>query len=341
MKSNSNLFIYFLCHFLFLGAGFAKLADFCKTDMIISAILGFLIGIGGLYILCSLRFDKKINESLKENSFFNIFFRVIYVLFILFNITVLFVILSSFLFSYFLPYTPSILACLPFLLLALYLGSKNMKEIYYVTFVLFIISLVIVSIKTLLLANEFEISNIFPILDTGKMNIIKGSLLYAVLSITPGFVLIDEDISFKKSFKYYLVGNITNMIVIITITLILGDMVNVYSYPEYTILRRIKFFRFIENIENFICINWFFDLFISLSIFINKLKCGIKVRNNYIPFGIVFLVLFVVYKIFANNYYNSMILYKYYPWGLFGFASLLVVFLGIIKIFRKRKNSTD
>ena len=72
MKSNSNLVIYFLCHFLFLGAGFAKLADFCKTDMIISAILGFLIGIGGLYILCSLRFDKKINESLKENSFFNI-----------------------------------------------------------------------------------------------------------------------------------------------------------------------------------------------------------------------------------------------------------------------------
>lgn len=340
MKSNSNLFVYFLCHFLFLGAGFARLADFCKTDMIISAILGFLLGTGVLYVLCKLKFNKKINECLKENNVLNIVFRVIYIAFILFNIIVLFVILSSFLSSYFLPYTPSVMACFPFLLFAVYLGCKNMKEIYHVAFVLFVISLVIVLVKTLLLANEFDINNILPILNNGKMNIFKGSFLYAVLSVAPCFVLIDEDISFKESFKFYLIGNVTNMIVVLTITLILGDMVNVYSYPEYTILRRIRFFRFIENIENFICINWFFDLFISLSIFINKLKCGLSVRNNYVPFGVGFLVLYGVYKIFANNYYNAILLYRYYPWGLFGFVVVLIGLLGMLKIFHT-KNSTN
>lgn len=340
MKSNSNLFIYFMCHFLFLGAGFARIAVFCKTDMFIAAILGFLLGSGILYILCKLKFNKNLNDILKKNNVINILFRFLYVTFILFNIMILFVFLSSFLFSYFLPYTPAIIACFPFLLLAWYLGSKNMKEIYHVAFGLFIVSLVIIFIKTLLLANEFDIRNILPILDTDKMNIFKGSLLYAILSISPCFVLIDEDISFKESFKYYLIGNITNMIIIITITLILGDMVNVYSYPEYTILRRIRFFRFIENIENFICINWFFDLFIALSIFINKLKSGLKSKNNFITFGISFLVLFGVYKIFANNYYNTMILYNYYPWVLVVFVVILIVVIGILKIFYI-KNSTN
>ena len=96
----------------------------------------------------------------------------------------------------------------------------------------------------------------------------------------------------------------------------------------------------IENIENFICINWFFDLFIALSIFINKLKSGLKSKNNFIAFGISFLVLFGVYKIFANNYYNMMILYNYYPWVLVGFVIILILVIGILKIFYI-KNSTN
>ena len=119
MKSNSNLFIYFMCHFLFLGAGFARIADFCKTDMFIAAILGFLLGSGILYILCKLKFNKNLNDILKKNNVINILFRFLYVTFILINIMILFVILSSFLFSYFLPFTPAIIACFPFLLLAL------------------------------------------------------------------------------------------------------------------------------------------------------------------------------------------------------------------------------
>ncbi len=78
-----------------------------------------------------------------------------------------------------------------------------------------------------------------------------------------------------------------------TISLILGEMINVYSYPEYTILRRIRFFKFIENIENFICINWFFDLFISLSIFILKIKETLNIKKQYSAIFNVFLEFFI------------------------------------------------
>lgn len=339
MKSNSNLFLYFLSHFLFLGGGFAKIADISKTDMIISSILGFLIGVIVLYIINKIKFNKKINESLKNNTLYSLSFRFIYICYILFNILVIFVFLSSFLYSYFLPYTPSIVACLPFLILAFYLGSKNIKEIYNVAFILLVIGIFIVLVKTLLLSNEFNINNILPILDAGRLNIFKGSLVYAILSISPCFILIDEDITFKESFKYYFLANLTNMIVILTISLILGNMVNIYSYPEYTILRRINFFRFIENIENFICINWFFDLFISLSIFINKLKFSFNKKNNIIALALSFGVLIVVSKFFANNYYNAIVLYKYFSMICGGFIIIFILLLGARKIILHYKTN--
>ena len=75
-------------------------------------------------------------------------------------------------------------------------------------------------------------------------------------------------------------------------------------------------------------------------IFINKLKSGLKSKNNFITFGISFLVLFGVYKIFVNNYYNMLILYKFYLWMLVGFVVILIVVIGILKIFYI-KNSTN
>ena len=45
MKKNTNLFIYFLAHFLFLGGGFARICELSNTDTCIAFILGTLIGI--------------------------------------------------------------------------------------------------------------------------------------------------------------------------------------------------------------------------------------------------------------------------------------------------------
>ena len=111
-------------------------------------------------------------------------------------------------------------------------------------------------------------------------------------------------------------------------------MINVYSYPEYTILRRIRFFKFIENIENFICINWFFDLFISLSIFITKLKDTLNTKNNILTFILTFGILYIVNRYFANNFYNTMILYNAFPYICGGFLATILTLLIINKIIK-------
>jgi len=116
----------------------------------------------------------------------------------------------------------------------------------------------------------------------------------------------------------------------------LGELINVYSYPEYTILRRIKFFKFIENIENFICINWFFDLFISLTLFITKIKDTLNIKNNIVPFLVSLSILYIVNKYFANNFYNTMFLYKFFPYICGGFIIVLLVLASIKKLYKSK-----
>ena len=67
---------------------------------------------------------------------------------------------------------------------------------------------------------------------------LKHSLIYAVISTSPLLILLNENIEFKASLKYYLLAALTNIIVGLTITLILGELINVYSYPEYTYFKK-------------------------------------------------------------------------------------------------------
>lgn len=335
MKKNTNLLIYFLTHFLFLGGGFARICELSNTDTCIAFILGTLIGIIILFLINKVSSDVSFKEYIKKNTFLNIIIKLIFLIFILFNLLILFVILSGFLYSYFLPFTPSLVSCLPFLLLASFLASKKIKGIYNVAFVLIFFSLFIIILKTLLLTNEFHYDNLFPVLAVKTTSIFKASLIYAVISTSPIFILINEKLEFKSSLKYYLLSSCTLIMIAFTISLILGEMINVYSYPEYTILRRIRFFKFIENIENFICINWFFDLFISLSIFILKIKETLNIKNNIVPFSISFGILYLVNTYFSNNFYNTMIFYNVFPYICGGFIIIFILLFSLKKLINK------
>lgn len=335
MKKNTNLFIYFLAHFLFLGGGFARICELSNTDTCIAFILGTLIGIIIIYLISKVSSDIPFKEYIKKNTFLNIIIKLIFLIYILFNLLILFVILSGFLSSYFLPLTPSLISCLPFLIFATFLASKKIKGIYNVAFVLIFLSLFIIILKTFLLTNEFHYDNLFPILSLKTTSIFKAAVIYAVISTSPIFILVNEKLDFKSSAKYYLLSSCTLIMVAFTISLILGKMINVYSYPEYTILRRIKFFNFIENIENFVCINWFFDLFISLSIFILKMKETLNIKNNIVPFLISFGVLYLVNTYFSNNFYNTMILYNIFPYICGGFIITFIITFSIKKLTSK------
>ena len=338
MKNNSNILTYFLARSLFLGGGISILFLYSDKDAYISVILGSLLGIVVIYLINY--FKKKINMPLnlflKNDSILSIIIKIILIGFILFGIFVLLVILSTFLYSYFLPFTPSIISCLPFIFLASFLNTKSIKKIIYVAQILFVISIVLIILKTCLLTNEFDFNNLLPFFTTKPANIFKTSLIFAVLSTAPFITLVDENINFKNSLKYYLISSLTILVVVLTLTIVLGNLVNIYSYPEYSVLRKISFFKFIENIENFISVGWFFDIFICMSVSSLKIKNIINVKKSYIPFLINLILLIIVNQYTANNFYNSMIIYKSFPTILFIFMILLFMLI-YIKILTNKK----
>ena len=338
MKNNSNILTYFLARSLFLGGGISTLFLYSDKDAYIAVILGSLLGIAIIYLINY--FKKKINMPLnlflKNDSILSIIIKIILIGFILFGIFVLLVILSTFLYSYFLPFTPSIISCLPFIFLASFLNTKSIKKIIYVAQILFVISIVLIILKTCLLTNEFDFNNLLPFFTTKPANIFKTSLIFAILSTAPFITLVDENIDFKNSLKYYLISSFTILIVVLTLTIVLGNLVNIYSYPEYSVLRKISFFKFIENIENFISVGWFFDIFICMSVSSLKIKNIINVKKSYIPFLINLILLIIVNQYTANNFYNSMIIYKSFPIMLSIFMILLFILI-FIKIWANKK----
>lgn len=337
MKIKKGNLAYFLSRSLFLGGGISTLFLKASKDAYIAIILGSLLGIGIIYLisLVSKKVNKPLNEYLKEKSILNTSIRIIFIIYIIFLIFILLIILATFLYSYFLIFTPSIISCLPFVFLATYLNSKSIKNISLIAGVLLVLSLVLVFLKTILLANEIDFSNIMPILTVKPSNLFITALIFSVLSTAPFLTIIDEQTTFKENIKYYLISMLTIFIVVLTITVVLGEMVNIYSYPEYSVLRKISLFNFIENIENFVSAGWFFDIFISLSVCSLKLKNLINVKSSLVPFIISVIILYIVNIFIANNFYNSMAIYKVFPIILAVFMAILLILFMLKKSKKK------
>lgn len=340
MKTNKGILSYFLSRSLFLGGGISTLFLYSSKDAYISIILGTLLGIAIVYIISkvSTSIDSPLHEYIKNASFLNILIRIIFIAYLLFLIFIALIILATFLYSYFLPFTPSLISCLPFVFLATFLNTKNINKITYVAQILFVLSLVLIIIKTLLLTNEFDFSNLLPIFSTKPQNIFKTAVIFAMLSTSPFLTTIDEKITFKQNIKYYLISMLTIFVVVLSITIVLGEMVNIYSYPEYSVLRKTSLFNFIENIENFVSAGWFFDIFICLSISSLKFKQLINVKKNIIPFLVVLILLVIVNDFIANNFYNSMAIYKVFP-IILGILMVSILVLLLIKKITNKNNT--
>lgn len=336
MKNNTNINNYFLSRSLLLGGGLSIIFSRSHTDSYIAIILGVLLGIGILFLFTKYNnTNEPINQYLSGKKFINILFKICYFIYLLFLSFIFLIIISTFIYSYFLPFTPSIISCLPLIFLTSFLNIKSSKNITYIASILIVFSIAIVIFKTLILTNEFEFTNIFPILSQKPINIFESAITYAILTTAPYLTLLGEKTDYKCSLKYYLIANFTTFLVSLSITLTMGELINVYSYPEYSLLRKILFFNFIENIENFISVSWFFDIFIALSITSFKIKETLNVKNRLIPFAIVFIILLLVHHFVSDNFFNSMFIYKSFVYIL-GILSLTILILMIIK--RKKQH---
>ena len=145
----------------------------------------------------------------------------------------------------------------------------------------------------------------------------------------------------KNTNRYLIIlYSIAFLFAFLTVFLTLGSLgiylSKLYQYPEYTFLKKISLFNFLDRVENIIYIKWIFNCCVSLSLVIYYISFGIKKTSNKIVPSICYIIMIIVsLYIFKNNtiFYNFCLdIFPYINLGLL----LIFVIIGINIFIRKR-----
>lgn len=334
ITKNQNMQMkFFINGSLYLGGGFSLILYNSSTDSWLAIILGYLLGIGILYIFTktSNLISNSLTSYLQKKNFINVLLKIVLFLFYLTLIFVEIIIVAKFIYSYFLPNTNIFVSALPFLFLVIYLAGKDILAIARVSQVLFFILVAIISLTSLVLMPYINFKNLNPILITAPKNIFISAIIFATLSTTPYLIMLDEKTDFKTNLKVYSASSYTILLIISLIILSFGpNLIKTFAYPEYTILRQISIFNFLENIENFIALSWFFNIFITMAVLTNKFKNLLKIKNNKIMYFIITLIFYIAFKFVMSDYIITIYVYKYLT-PVFLIFSILIYLLFFIK----------
>lgn len=225
------------------------------------------------------------------------------------------IIITTFISSFFLNKTPKIFIILPSILLCYYISTKDKDVMKWLSLALTFFSIITIIFNFLALMPNMEIKNILPLFTFKNKNMIKSIFFYAILSSCPLILLNDEDYSTKDYISSYIITNIISLIICFAIVSILGrSLINMYSYPEYMVLKKIQISSFIENVENFISLLWLFDLYYLTSYSIKKIN---GILTTKIGTVLIFLITVIDSFVINNNYEYLLYIYKRVPYILY------------------------
>lgn len=335
-----------------MGLGILNASVIARVDAyiatIISTILGFIPIILMLYIA---NFKPNLNIKEKINNLFGkkigfIINLIITIIIAIIAITTLFSVVN-FIVSQFLSNTPIIYIAAFFGILTIYALTKGIETISRSSLILITISMVLFIFFTLCLTNEFEIDNLKPFLEFGIERPLIGGFTTMLMVSIPIFTILmipKNNIIDKKNYNKaiiisYIIGAVT-IIIISTLTIgILGQYLSdIYQYPEYIVLKKIKLFDFIDRIENIVCIHWIISTFITICMCSYYITNTIKKNDKPKKLAILIVSLIVILSIyvFKNNTAFNMYIVHIYPYIL-SVLLLLIIIISIAIKFKKNK----
>lgn len=318
MKTNKYKLceIYLLSRSLSLGLLFSYSFFLVGTNALISFIFGILLGICFVFIYSKIKLNKKTK----------VFEILLYMFFILLSS----IIITTFISSFFLNKTPKIFIILPSILLCYYISTKDKDVMKYLALALTFFSIITITLNFFALLPHMEIKNILPLFTFKNKNMIKSIFFYAIVSTCPLLLLNDEDYSAKDYITSYIITNIITLIICFAIVSILGrSLINMYSYPEYMVLKKIQISSFIENVENFASLIWLFDLYYLVTCTINKIN---NILTRKIGIIVVLIIIFINSFFINNNYEYLLYIYKRITYILY------ILIIPIIILANKKKS---
>ena len=301
----------------YLGFGYSLLLSLANTDALICLILGSTIGFG---IIWGLEYLKTKNI---KNNVFNKILTIIFSLFLYSQIVFVFQTFAS---SFFLLKTPIWFLGLPIPFLIYKISKQGIKTIGLLAECLLPIALFLVLLTYLGLLKNIHLDYLTPVFKSNTINILEGSLLVSMYSSAPYFLLLNIPLKKNKlKIKFLACQIFTTLTCFFIITALGPNLINIYRYPEYMLLKEINIFNFIEKVENIISIAWLFSLFILLSLCGYNLKENLKFKNKDYLF-IISLILLYLFSLLESTYYiEELKLYYILRYVFLGFISLFFI----------------
>ena len=264
-----------------LGSSFLYLYNYSNKSSIISMVIGLIISIFPILLVFKI-FNTYPSLTLSEKLktiFPKWIYYIINTLFIIISLSLsslVFFRLTVFFHSQFTGTFSKFAIATILVLSSYYLTSKNIEVIARFSSLIIFICILLFLFDSISLIPEIKLDNIFPLIDNNK-NIFTSSIIFAALFSGPSFLLLiipKNSIIDKYKLKKYVITTYilsgTSLLLINIITLgVLGiDLIKIYTYPVYIVLKKIHVINFINSIENITVLMWFFILIFTSSLFL-------------------------------------------------------------------------
>ncbi len=355
--------IFNLLKALTLGMSTYLMFSISQVDTYIAALLGLFIGIIPFFMLMYISDNKNgediidLNIRLFGKIFGNILNVILNLVFIFLSVLVLFN-LSQFIGTQYIPDTSPVYIKLLILLAVMYTSSKGLSTIAKVNQFVAYINLGLFLLSIFGLMSKLNISNILPICANGSMPIIKSAIIYAISSVAPLFLItivpkknVDGDKYNKKSFFiFYLISSLIIVTIIFFTIAIQGiNLINIYRFPEYVVLREFSLFTIIERVEKTLSIQFVFNviMFMTFSFYfvIESIKKVIKNKKDksYLSWIIGIICLVIASNLFKNELALNMFISKYLIYILLiGIViPMIITFVGVIIDNHSKKSASN
>lgn len=320
MKKSDEKNYLSLTHFfskaLFLGIGVSKVLVDAKESAIISILLGTFIGSLILLFLSKLSFNKT-----------NKFRKIVMIILLYFMLIIGLVEFTTLISSIYLIDLKKYFIMFPTLLLLIYMNTKDIGVHMKVSNILFIISLFIFIIAFLALVPKVDYLNLLPLFNTSFKNILFTSLEFSLFSVVPNILYgyLDYNNS-KKLIKNYLISNLfLALVIVVTQGILSVELVKMFKYPEYIVLKKISLLDFVNNVENIISFLWIFTIFMYLSM------CSKEIYDiSYELFNkkYIYPIFLLISMYFISNYCLDNVIFL-----LFLYNNLWLILLVILVMY--------
>lgn len=195
-----------------------------------------------------------------------------------------------------------------FLILIFYILKKDIDVIIKVCELFIYLFIFIFILEIITIIKYIDISNLV-IQDMNLIGLIKDISIYIIVTISPCFYLFFIDNKFKQKpiKKTYIISNIFIFINLLICILILGnDLINIYTYPEMAILKKVSFLSIIDRMESLFSINFLFSGIIFLAINFYTLNiCIIRlfnIKKKELLYIITIILIFILENFITINF---------------------------------------